>query len=242
METIDLYQVHWPDRYVPSFGATGYRLDRERPGSIPIEETLGALHELIKAGKIRYYGLSNETTFGVCAWCAAADKMGAPRPVSVQNQYSLLFRPADTELAEALAPSNCDIAFLPWTPLGGGILTSRYLDSSGVKVLPESSFPPEARLGKYKSFMARMKYPRAVAAVEKYAALAKANGHTLAELSLKWCLSRWFSTSAIIGATSLEQLEENLAAFEENGAPLSDRVLEEIDEIHLACPNPIMTV
>lgn len=114
-------QVHWPDRYVPTFGSLCYDPAKERDNSVPIEETLGALKELIDAKKIRYYGLSNESTFGLCQWCRAADKIGAPYPVSVQNQFSLLYRTFESELAEACAPSNYNVALLPWTPLGGGV-------------------------------------------------------------------------------------------------------------------------
>eukprot|EP00897_Mesotaenium_endlicherianum_P004415 jgi/Mesen1/4000/ME000211S03191 len=117
---IDLYQIHWPDRYVPIFGETFYDPSKERAGSVPIEETVSAMGELIKAGKIKHYGLSNETTFGVCSFVAAADKLAVPRPVSIQNSFSLVHRSFETELAEACAPSHYDVGLLPWFTLFKG--------------------------------------------------------------------------------------------------------------------------
>ena len=105
---IDLYQLHWPDRYAPTFGALAYDPTRERK-AVPFEETVGAMKTLIDAGKIKFWGLSNETTFGVCELVKAADAVGCPRPVSIQNQFSLLYRPFEGELAEACAPSHYNI-------------------------------------------------------------------------------------------------------------------------------------
>ena len=117
-EYIDLYQLHWPDRYAPNFGSSVYDPSKERD-AVPIKETVAALGELIAAGKIKHYGLSNETTYGVCEFVRAADELGVPRPVSIQNSFCLLHRSFETELAEACAPSHYDIALLPWTPPRG---------------------------------------------------------------------------------------------------------------------------
>lgn len=235
IDTIDLYQVHWPDRATPLFGASGYNPGQERD-AVPIAETVRAMKKLIDDGKIKHYGLSNETTYGVCQYCMEADKIGCPRPVSIQNQYSLLYRPFDTELAEACAPSHYNVGLLPWTPLGGGMLTEKYLG------LDEKDFPKGSRYTEFPTFMYRFKSPQARAAADKYAAIAKKEGVSLATLSLKFCLSRWFATSTIIGATTLEQLDENCAAFEVNGAPLSDEALAAIDEVHMMQQNPIMSM
>lgn len=205
VDYIDLYQVHWPDRYVNTFSKIEYNKDLERPDNVPISETVGAMKELIDAGKIRYYGLSNESTFGVCQWCLEADKIGCPRPVSIQNQFSLLVRNFETELAEACAPSNYDIALLPWTPLGGGALTGKYLDENGKFMgRTAASVPPNSRFKRFTDYMPRFLSERALKATEAYAALAKKHGVSLTELSLAWCLSRWYATSTIIGATTME--------------------------------------
>ena len=114
IECIDIYQIHWPDRYIPSFGTCTYLPEKERPDSIPIKDTVAAMHELIKAGKIKHFALSNETTYGVCEFVRAADALGCPRPVSIQNSFCLLHRSFETELAEACSPSNFNIPCLPW--------------------------------------------------------------------------------------------------------------------------------
>eukprot|EP00928_Gymnodinium_smaydae_P055366 TRINITY_DN38927_c0_g1_i1.p1 TRINITY_DN38927_c0_g1~~TRINITY_DN38927_c0_g1_i1.p1 ORF type:complete len:455 (-),score=60.39 TRINITY_DN38927_c0_g1_i1:38-1213(-) len=243
VDCIDLYQIHWPDRYVPLFGALAYDVAKERPDSVAIEETVLAMKELIDAGKIRYYGLSNETTFGVCTYCQVADRLGAPRPVSIQNQFSLLYRPFESELAEACAPRNYDIALLPWTPLGGGILTQKYLSDEG-KLLPPEQWPA-SRFRQYPKWMSRFAdagKPQCGLAVERYALVAKSAGISLTDLALKFCRSRWYAASSIIGATHLDQLRENLDAFEESSPELSKDVLRAIDEIHMASQNPIMSM
>ena len=152
---IDLYQLHWPDRYAPNFGQSVYDPTKERD-AVPIKETVAALGELIAAGKIRHYGLSNETTYGVCEFVRAADELGVPRPVSIQNSFCLLHRTFETELAEACAPSHYDIGLLPWTPLAGGALTGKYLH--GKK-------PAEGRLVKFPAFMQRYLSARGGASV-----------------------------------------------------------------------------
>jgi len=165
--------------------------------------------------------------------------LGCPRPVSIQNQFSLLYRPFEGELAEACAPSHYDIGLLPWTPLGGGMLTDKYIGSDG-KVLKQEDFPKDARFGKYVNWMVRMKQGPAKTAVEAYAQIAKEAGVPLVTMALQWCLSRWYVTSTIIGATTIEQLQQNCDAFDEAQAPLSQDVLEKIDKVHLSCQNPIM--
>lgn len=235
---IDLYQLHWPDRYAPIFGALAYDPAKERAGSVPFTETVSAIKSLIDKGKIKYWGLSNETTFGVCEFVKASDAIGCPRPVSIQNQFSLLYRPFEGELAEACAPSHYNISLLPWTPLGGGMLTDKYIGSDG-KLMPEEKFPENARFGKYKSWMVRMKQGAAKNAVEQYNGIAKEAGMPTVTMALQWCLSRWYVGSTIIGATSIEQLKQNLDAFDDAAPPLSKEVLDKIDQVHLTCQNPI---
>ena len=130
---IDVYQLHWPDRYIPLFGSCEYDRRKERDGKfapVAFEETVLALKELLDAGKIKSYGLSNETSYGVCEFVRVADKLGVPRPVSIQNSFCLLHRSYETELAETCAPSHHNISLLPWTPLAGGALSGKYLNGA----------------------------------------------------------------------------------------------------------------
>lgn len=173
-----------------------------------------------------------------CLSVKAADALGCPRPVSIQNQFSLLYRPFEGQLAEACAPSHYDISLLPWTPLGGGMLSEKYIAADG-KVLPENKFPKDSRFGMYASWMVRMKQGKAKEAIEEYHAMAKQAGLPLATLALLWCRSRWFVASTIIGATTLEQLQQNCDAFDITQPSLSDELLAQIDKVHLVCQNPI---
>ncbi len=125
---IDLLQIHWPDRYVPVFGSEAYNPAKEWEDVEPIDDQLRAFDELIRAGKIRYIGLSNETPYGVCRFVELAKRLGLPRVVSTQNPYNLIMR-GDVEiggLVEVCAPGNCDIALLGYSPLAGGSLTGKY--------------------------------------------------------------------------------------------------------------------
>jgi len=229
---IDLYQLHWPDRYVPAFGNAAYNVEKERENSVPIKDQVAALGELIAAGKIRHYGLSNETTFGVCEFVRAADELGIPRPVSIQNSFCLLHRSFETELAEACARSNYNIGLLPWTPLGGGALSGKYLPGAD---------PNNGRLVRFGKFHDRYRKPAAVAATAEYKKIADAAGLSLATMSLAWCRSRFYVASTIIGATTMEQLKENIDAF---GADvvLSEETLQAIDIVHLQCRDPCMVL
>jgi aryl-alcohol dehydrogenase-like predicted oxidoreductase len=187
---IDLYQVHWPDRYVPLWGSRMYDPNNERPDSVPIKETARTLKQLLGAGKIRAYGLSNETTFGVAEWCRAADELNMPRPATIQNQFCLLERSFEAHLAEACAPSNYNVGLLPWSVLAGGALTGKYLgkfDADGKIADPTLK---GTRYERYSQFQSRFCLPRAVEATEKYAAVAKEAGISLATLAQAFCKTR----------------------------------------------------
>lgn len=234
-DCIDLYQVHWPDRYVPIFGGTVYKAESERE-AVRIEETAGAMKKLLDAGKIKAYGVSNETTFGVCEWARAADKLGMPAPASIQNALSMVVRLFEYELAEACSQSNLNIGLLAYSILAGGLLSGKYL--------PGKPAPPKsARHVKYPEFMSRWNPSKGISelskAVEAYAKIAEEAGMTLTDLSTRWCRTRSYCKhgSVIIGATSVEQLKENLDAFEgEEGLP--EEVLQKIDDVHLKLRNP----
>lgn len=221
---IDLYQLHWPDRGVSQFGANPVRFAPPKPApEIGIEETLGALAELVAEGKIRHVGLSNESSWGVMRFLHEAEKTGGPRAASLQNAYSLVNRTFEINLAEVGLRE--DVGLLAYSPLAQGYLTGKYRDGA----LPEGS--------RKKLFdrLQRYETPGAAAAFDAYVELAGEIGWSPVELALKFVATRPFVTSVIIGATSLDQLEENLAAFDR---PWEAEIEARIDAIHLVRSNP----
>ncbi|GGY69051.1 NADP(H)-dependent aldo-keto reductase [Marinobacter zhanjiangensis] len=213
---IDLYQVHWPDRSTNFFGQLGYR-HRDNEDYTPIEETLGALHELVQEGKIRHIGLSNETPWGAMKYVQLAEKHGWPRPVTIQNPYNLLNRTFEQGLAEVAHRE--DMGLLAYSPLAFGMLTGKYLDGKR---------PDNARMTLFKRFV-RYQGERAEQATRAYCDLAQAHGLTPAQLALAWVNSRRFVTSNIIGATTMEQLRENIGSAT---VELNDEVLQALEELH----------
>ena len=220
---IDLYQIHWPQRNVPNFGATEFDPAKEKAGP-SIHEQVAGMAAMIKAGKIRYYGLSNETAWGVCEFRRAADELGFPGPVTLQNSYSLLSRNVDNDLAETLYREK--MSLLAYSPLAAGILSGKYM--GGAK-------PAAARFTLFDSLGLRFRKPMVSEAVDAYAALARRRGLTLVQLALGYVASRWFLGASIIGATSLVQLEEDIAAAQ---IALDAETLDEIKQIQLRFPNP----
>ena len=220
---IDLYQIHWPERYVPGFGSWQYDPTKEREATSILEQAEG-MAAAIKSGKIRAYGLSNETAFGLCEFVRVAKENNLPAPVSVQNGYSLLARMFDGDPAEASRGLN--LPLLAYSALGMGQLTGKY--SGGAT-------PPEARMVRLKPFGERYMRPRAVAAVEAYAKVAKKHGISLPGMSLAFVRSRFFTASTIVGATSVAQLEESLKNFE---LVLGGDVLADIEAVNQAYPSP----
>jgi aryl-alcohol dehydrogenase-like predicted oxidoreductase len=200
---IDLLQVHWPERYVPMFGASEYDASQERE-CVSILEQLTALDRVVKSGRVLNIGLSNETAWGVAQFASIAEAHGLVKPVSLQNSYSLIHRDFEGHLSEACAPANADMPLLAYSPLAGGALTGKYLS----KDVPEN-----ARFTLYPNYMKRFQSSLASEAIALYADIAREAGLTLTQLALAWCKSRWFVRSTIIGATSLHQLEENVDAF-----------------------------
>lgn len=216
---LDLLQVHWPDRYVSLFGATAYDINLERPDDVPFEEQLRGLENVIKAGKVRHIGVSNESSWGVCQWGNAAEKYGLPKIVSIQNSYSLLVRGSfETDLAEVCAPRQMNVGLLAYSPLAGGSLSGKYIKGND----------PKARFNLFPGYMERFNKSLAREAVAEYAAIAQKYGITPTQLALAFCKSRWFVASTIIGATSLPQLKENVEAFD---VELSAECLEDIQTI-----------
>ena len=178
------------------FGATEFDPTKERGGP-PIDEQVEALAGLVKAGKIRHYGLSNETAWGVCEFRRVAREQGVPGPVTIQNSYSLVSRGVDNDLAETLFREQ--MSLLAYSPLGGGVLTGKYLGGAAAAGLALCAVRRISACGFSK--------PIVHEAVAAYAALAKQAGLSLVELALGYVKSRWHLGATIIGATSLAQLE-----------------------------------
>lgn len=213
---IDLYQLHWPDRGVRAFGTLGYEHDPNETATPP-EETLAELEELRRAGKLRTIGLSNETPWGAMRFLTLAEAGKGPRPVSIQNPYSLLNRSFEVRLAEIALREDCGL--LAYAPLGAGTLTGKYLD--GRK-------PEGARLTLWPNNR-RYQGERAEKAVRAYVELARAHGLDPAQMAIAFVASRPFVTATILGATSVEQLETDIAAAD---LELPQEVLDGLEEIH----------
>jgi aryl-alcohol dehydrogenase-like predicted oxidoreductase len=222
---IDLYQLHWPSRNVPLFGAREFDPNNERQ-SASIAEQVQAFGGLIRAGKIRHYGLSNETAWGIKEWCAEADRQGVARPVTVQNAYNLVNRTFDDHVCEVAYREK--VGLLAYSPLAFGQLSAKYVDNPAAKGRI-TEFGP--------NWSPRYCRPETLAACAQYATLARANGLTPATLAIAWCASRWYMTSTIIGATNLEQLKENIDAF---ATPLTPELVEKVNAIHRTITNPAL--
>lgn len=220
---IDLYQIHWPQRNVPMFGSTEFDPSKEKAGPAIAEQVAG-MAAMIRAGKIRHYGLSNETTWGVCEFWRAAKEQGVPGPVTLQNSYSLLSRNVDNDLSEALFRQ--EMSLLAYSPLAAGILSGKYLGGAQ---------PAKARFTLFESLGARFRKPVVPEAVDAYAALAKARGITLVQLALGYVASRWYLGASIIGATSMAQLQEDIAAAQ---YVLDADTLAEVARVQQRYPNP----
>ncbi|MES2296958.1 MAG: aldo/keto reductase [Pseudomonadota bacterium] len=221
---IDLYQLHWPSRNTPIFGAGVYHPRAERK-AVPIEDTLGALARLIEEGKIGHIGVSNENNWGVCEYIKQAELKGLPRIATIQNLYNLTARHYETSFLDETCHRE-QVGLLAYSPLAFGQLSAKYLDD------PQAQgrlniFPP--------NWSPRYLRPGVIAAATEYAALARAHGLTPAQMALAWCYSRWFVASTIIGATTLAQLKENIDALD---TVLPAAVVAGIDAIHARLPNP----
>lgn len=220
---IDLYQLHFPDRPVPLFGAGGTTFQPARDGTeeIAIEETLEALGELVSAGKVRHVGLSNETAWGTSRFLQAAQANGAlPRVVSIQNAYNLINRTFEIGLAEIAHRE--DVGLLAYSPLGQGYLTGKY---------QRGARPAGARTTLFNRGQ-RYEKPGVEEAIDAYLALAAEHGIHPAQLAIAFVASRSFVTSTIIGATTLEQLETAIGALEVSITPELEEAIDAIHQVH----------
>jgi aryl-alcohol dehydrogenase-like predicted oxidoreductase len=216
--------VDWPSRNVPIFGANSFDPTKERP-SVPVEETLSALADLVKEGKIRHIGVSNESPWGVSEFIKQSELHGLPRIATIQNLYNLTARAYETTLLDETCFRE-DVSLLAYSPLAFGQLSAKYIDDPKA-VGRLTIFPP--------TWSPRYLRPAVFESVREYAALARANGLTPTQMALAWCYGRWNVASTIIGATSLDQLEENIDA---ESLTLPDEVIAQIDAIHARWTNP----
>jgi len=228
-DVIDLYQIHWPARHVPAFGMMYFDPAKDKPAST-IHQQLEALAGLVRAGKVRAIGLSNETPYGVHEFVRLAGQHGLPKIASVQNPYCLINRGVENGLDETM--HRLGVSLLAYSPLGFGLLTGKY-DASGTEG-PDA--PKQARIGKFESVRKqRWGRPEALAAARRYNALARAHGLTPTQLALGFCAAKWQVASTLIGVTSVAQLDQDLDAF---GTVLSPEVLAGIDKIRWEMRDP----
>jgi aryl-alcohol dehydrogenase-like predicted oxidoreductase len=229
VDTIDLYQIHWPERNVPAFGAIYFDPKLERTKT-SIHEQLTALHKLVQQGKVRSIGLSNETPYGVHEFVRLAEQYDLPRIATVQNVYCLVSRGLDNGLDESL--HRLGVSLLAYSPLGFGLLTGKY-DAAGTEG-PDA--PKDARIAKFETVRKqRWGRPEALVAARRYNALAGEHGLTPTRMALAWCYANWRVASTIIGVTSVAQLDENLDAW---GTTLSPELLKAIDAIRWELRDP----
>ena len=222
---IDLYQLHWPQRPTNFFGTLGYNNEQAHfnHNMTPLVETLEALSAEVKKGRIRHIGLSNETPWGTMKFLQLSKELGLEKIVSVQNPYSLLNRTYEIGMSEIAHHEG--IGLLAYSPLAFGYLTGKYRHGAR---------PKAGRITKFSRFT-RYSNPQSDWATEQYALLAEKHGLSLTQLALAFIKHQFFVTSTIIGATTMQQLKENIQAFD---VDLSEEVLQGIEAIHRQQPNP----
>ncbi len=219
---IDLYQLHWPERNVNNFGRLGY-VHKENDWN-QFEDVLEELDKYIKAGKIRYVGLSNETPWGALNYLQLSKDKNLPRMMSIQNPYSLLNRSYEVGLAEVSIREK--IGCLAYSPLASGYLTGKYRNKN---------FPKGSRMERDFDFWTRYRKPNTEAAVELYFKICEKHNLNMTQMSIKFCEIQEFMTSVIIGATTMEQLKSDIESVNVN---LSNDVIEEINQVQTIYPNP----
>ena len=223
VDCIDLYQCHWPDRPVAMFGKRGVQRLNDKPETVTIEETLEVLADLVKAGKIRAFGISNETPWGVAEYLRLSREKGLPRVASIQNPYHLLNRLFEGGLSEFALREG--VGLLAYSPLAAGVLSGKYqggLNPPGTRMAVATNFP-------------RYRSPQQPDATARYLGIAHAFGLTPVELALAYVYRQPFVTSSIIGATSLEQLKQDIDG---SLVELSQDVLDAVDAVQRVYPDP----
>ena len=221
---IDLYQLHWPERKVPKFGVLDFEYDASDNDWTTVEEVLYNLDQLVKSGKIRYAGLSNETPWGVMKYLQISKEKNLPRMMSIQNVYSLVNRVFDIHNSEVSIRESCGL--LAYSPLAGGRLSGKYIGGKN---------PQKARYTLWPRRFSRHHTERGERAIEKYFKLAQKHNIAPSTFANAFVNDRPFVTSNIIGATTMDQLKENIDSID---ISLSKELLKEIEDIHLSDPNP----
>jgi len=221
---VDLYQLHWPERNVPKFGVMDFEYDPNDNEWTAIEEVLENLNQLITQGKVRYIGVSNETPWGLMKFMQVAKEKKLPIMVSIQNVYNLVNRVFDIANSEVSLRENCGL--LAYSPLAGGRLSGKYLNDQN---------PKNSRYTLFASIFQRHRTPRGEVAISKYVNLANKYNIAPSTFANAFVNDRPFVTSNIIGATTMDQLKENIDSID---IKFSDEILREIEDIHLADPNP----
>ncbi|MFI8380141.1 NADP(H)-dependent aldo-keto reductase [Leeuwenhoekiella sp. NPDC079379] len=219
---LDLYQLHWPERNTNYFGKLGYTHDESEKWQDNFAEILEGLQDFVKEGLIRHIGVSNETPYGLSRYLEEARK-GLPKMITVQNPYNLLNRKDEVGLTELLHRE--EVGLLAYSPLGFGTLSGKYIKGTADDGSRVNQFPQYNRYSN----------DNAVAATKQYIAIAEKHGLSITQLALAFVTDRPFMTANIIGATSLEQLKENIGSI---NVSLSEEILEEIEMVHKAIPNP----
>ena len=221
---IDLYQLHWPERNTNFFGKRDYEHNPKEGKWNDIESILKVLKKFVDQGKIRHVGLSNETPWGFSKFLEISEKLNLPRVVSVQNPYNLLNRSYDIGMSEISCRENAGL--LAYSPLAIGYLSGKYRNNQ---------MPKNSRIDLFGNFWTRYKEENAKKAIDDYFKLAKDSGLSLTQLALAFVNSRPFVTSNIIGATTMEQLKENIGSVD---VDLDPKIIEQINLIHANNPNP----
>ncbi|MDC0037937.1 aldo/keto reductase [Alphaproteobacteria bacterium] len=221
---VDLYQLHWPERNVPKFGVMDFEYDPNDNEWTAVEEVLENLNQLITQGKVRYIGVSNETPWGVMKFMQVAKEKKLPIMVSIQNVYNLVNRVFDIANSEVSLRENCGL--LAYSPLAGGRLSGKYLNDQN---------PKNSRYTLFASIFERHRTPRGEVAISKYVNLANKYNIAPSTFANAFVNDRPFVTSNIIGATTMDQLKENIDSID---IKFSEEILKEIEDIHLADPNP----
>ncbi len=224
-DVIDLYQIHWPARNVPAFGLLSFDPTKDKPCASVLEQ-LEAMAELVKAGKVKAIGLSNESPYGVHEFVRLAEQHGLPRVATVQNPYCLINRSYENGLDETC--HRLGVSLLAYSPLGFGLLSGKY-DETGL-------VGDAGRMALYESMRKqRWGRPEALDTARRYNALARDHGLTPSQMALAFCYTNWRVASTIIGVTSMTQLDECLDAW---GTTLSPELLVEIDKIRWESRDP----
>ena len=220
---IDLYQLHWPERSTNFFGDYGYEHDENDKNWTPFEEILESLKKFVEQGKIRYVGLSNETAWGLSKFLELSKMKGLPKMMSVQNPYNLLNRTYEVGLAEISIREQSGL--LAYSPLAFGYLTGKYRNNK---------LPAKSRMQLFKNFN-RYKNENGQKAIDEYYKISKKYNLDFTQMSLKFCEIQHFTTSVIIGATTMEQLKTNIESVNVN---LNSDIINDINKIQQKYPNP----